>query len=72
MNRKLYVERSEYDRVVDALNLAYHHIISHHAINVMEKLEWGCFCPACHHLDGSEPEMDKIVSVINYSKDIDK
>lgn len=41
-----------------ALGTAVGLIVRHHEVGV--KQEWGCFCPVCHHKDGSEPELDAI------------
>ena len=61
--RRFWVPRAEYDQAIEALRLAYEHIVCHHASHVVQSP--GAFCPVCHHKDGSEPEMDEIAAVIH-------
>ena len=44
----------------DALRLAYRHIMAHHDVAKMAVMQLGGICPACHHDDHTEPEMDAI------------
>lgn len=55
---------AEIKRLRDALHVAYSHIISHHDVAKMSKLQSGGFCPICHHKDGTEPEMNQIVKAL--------
>ena len=63
--RRFWVPRSEYDTAIAALKMAQGHIMSHHAVNVMDGLKIGGFCPVCHYPDGREPEMDLIARVLH-------
>ena len=40
------------------INVALGLILKHHKVGVQQEL--GCFCPVCHHEDGTEPELDAI------------
>lgn len=47
-----------------ALNTAYGLIVRHHDVSIV-KPDLGGFCPACHHKDGTEPEMEQIHAALN-------
>ena len=60
------IPRPSYEQVVEALGIAYRHIVDHHADHIVQRA--GQFCPVCHHEDHTEPEMDQIVNVLHAAR----
>ena len=56
----------------EALDKAHGLIVKHHAVNIMDKMKLGTFCPVCHHADGTEPEIDFILKVKSDTAAIDR
>lgn len=61
--RRWYVPRSDFEKVHQGLFTARRLIIRHHDCT-LPQITWGGFCPACHQVDGSEPEMDQIFEAL--------
>jgi hypothetical protein len=54
------------DRLAEALRTAFRLIVLHHECGVQQEL--GCYCPVCHHKDGTEPEIDQIKAALDAVK----
>jgi hypothetical protein len=66
--RRWFIPRREYDQTHAALKTALGLLVRHHEVGVRQT--WGCFCPVCHHKDGTEPEIDTIIDALKQCNDV--